>query len=90
MYIIVTLENGALIVDCRRMMMSKTMMTSIGECRFGQTQRGAAKSMRNFMHSGAVMLTMTAIVCVIPVTAMSHPPFSKIVLMEIQRYSSMD
>ena len=31
MYIIVTLENGALDVDCRRMMMNKTMMNSIGE-----------------------------------------------------------
>ena len=31
MYIIVTLENGALGVDCRRMMMSRTMMASIGE-----------------------------------------------------------
>ena len=40
----------------------------------------------------ASMLTMTAIVCIIPVTAMSHPPFSKIVLvpMEIQKSSSMD
>ena len=36
----------------------------------------------------ATMMTMTAIICVIPVTAMSHPPFSKIVLMEIQRSSS--
>ena len=31
MYIIVTLKNGAVIVDCCRMMMSKTMMTSTGE-----------------------------------------------------------
>jgi hypothetical protein len=31
------------------------MMTSIGKQRFGQTQHGAAKSMRNFMHSGTVM-----------------------------------
>jgi hypothetical protein len=38
----------------------------------------------------ATLLTMTAIICIIPVTAMSHPPFSKIVLMEIQRSSSMD
>ena len=30
MYIIVTLENGDLIVDCHRMMMSRTMMISIG------------------------------------------------------------
>ena len=30
MYIIVTLENGALIVDCCRMMMNKTLMNSIG------------------------------------------------------------
>ena len=38
------------------------------------------------------LLTMIAIGCMIPVTAMSHPPFSKIVLvpMEIQRSSSMD
>ena len=35
--------------------MNKTMIASIGECRVGQTQHGAAKSMRNFMHSGAVM-----------------------------------
>ena len=40
----------------------------------------------------ARLLTMTAIVCMIPVTAMSHPPFSKIVLvpMKIQMYSSID
>ena len=31
MYIIVTLENGALDVDCCRMMMNKTLMNSIGE-----------------------------------------------------------
>ena len=31
MYIIVTLKNGALIVDCYWMMMNKTMMNSIGE-----------------------------------------------------------
>ena len=47
------LEKGALIVDC--MMISKTMMTSIGKWRVGQTQHGAAKSMRNFVHSGTVM-----------------------------------
>ena len=29
MHIIITLKNGALIVDCCRMMMSKTMMTSL-------------------------------------------------------------
>ena len=55
MYIIVTLKNGALIFDCRRMMMSMTMIASIGEWRVGQTHHGAAKSMRNFMHSEAVM-----------------------------------
>ena len=55
MYIIVTLENGALDVDCHRMMMNKAMIASIGEWRVGQTQHGAAKSMRNFMHRGAVM-----------------------------------
>jgi hypothetical protein len=40
----------------------------------------------------ARLLTMTAIVCVIPVTAMTPPPFSKIIVvpMEIQKYSSMD
>ena len=54
MHIIITLKNGALVVDCRRMM-NKTMMASIGEWRVGQTQHGAAKSMRNFVHSGAVM-----------------------------------
>ena len=43
------------IVDCCRMMMSKIMFASIGEWRVGQTQHGAVKSMRNFMHSGAVM-----------------------------------
>ena len=53
MHIIITLENGALIVDCCRM--SSIMMTSIEEWRVGQTQHGAAKSMRNFVHSGAVM-----------------------------------
>ena len=31
------------------------MMTSIGERRVGQTHHGAAKSMRNFVHSGTVM-----------------------------------
>jgi hypothetical protein len=31
MHIIITLKNGALVVDCRRMMMSRTMMNSIGE-----------------------------------------------------------
>ena len=55
MYIIVTLENGALDVDSCKMMMSRTMIASIGECRVGQTQHGAAKSMRDFMHCGAVM-----------------------------------
>ena len=39
----------------------------------------------------AMMMTMTAIVCVIQVTAMSHSPFSKIVAhIKIQRSSSMD
>ena len=55
MHIIVTMIEGALIVDCCRMMMSKIMLASIGEWRVGQTQHCAAKSMRNFMHSGAVM-----------------------------------
>ena len=45
----------SVVVDSCRMMISRTMMISIGECRVGQTQHGAAKSMRNFMHSGAVM-----------------------------------
>jgi hypothetical protein len=31
MHIIVTLKNGAFIVDCHRMMISKTMMGGIGE-----------------------------------------------------------
>ena len=53
MHIIITLKNSALIVDCCRI--SKTMMTSTGEWRVGQTQHGAAKSIRNFVHSGAVM-----------------------------------
>ena len=51
--------EGALVVDCRRMMMSKTLMTSIGEYRDGQTQHGAAKYMRDFVHSGAVMTVGT-------------------------------
>ena len=55
MHNIITLKNGALIVDCCRMMMSKIMFASIGEWRVGQTKHGAAKSMSNFMHSGAVM-----------------------------------
>jgi hypothetical protein len=40
----------------------------------------------------ARLLTMTEIVCMIPVTAMSPPPFSKLVVVpkEIQRFSSMD
>ena len=38
----------------------------------------------------AMMLTMTSIVCMIPVTAMSPPPFSKVVVhKKIQRSSSM-
>jgi hypothetical protein len=40
--IFVTMIEGALIVDCCRMMMSKTMMGSIGEWRVGQTHHGAA------------------------------------------------
>ena len=55
MHIIITLKNGALDVDCRRMMMIRTMMNSIGEWRVGQTQYCATKSMRNFVHCGAVM-----------------------------------
>ena len=55
MHIINTMIEGALIVDCRRMMMNKTVLNSIGEWRVGQTHHGAAKSMRNFMHFGAVM-----------------------------------
>ena len=43
------------VVDCCRIMMSRTMIASIGECRVGQTQHGTAKSMRNFIHRGAVM-----------------------------------
>ena len=31
MHIIITLKNGALVVDCCRMMMSKIMFASIGE-----------------------------------------------------------
>ena len=54
-HIIITMIEGALVFDCRRMMMSKTMIASIGEWRVGQTQHGAAKSMRNIMHRGAVM-----------------------------------
>ena len=37
------------------------------------------------------LATMTTFVCMIPVTAMSPPPFSMVLVpMEIQRYSSMD
>ena len=53
MHIIITLKNGSLIVDCCRM--SLITMGSIGEWRVGKTQHGAAKSMMNFLHSGAVM-----------------------------------
>ena len=56
MYIIITMIEGALIVDYHRMRMNKTMINSIGEWRFEQTHHGAAKSMRNLMHSGAVMI----------------------------------
>ena len=31
MYIITTMIEGALVVDCRRVMMNKTMIASIGE-----------------------------------------------------------
>ena len=31
MHIIITLKNGAAVVDCRRMMISKIMFASIGE-----------------------------------------------------------
>ena len=56
MHIIITLEKGALIVDCHRMMMSKTMMTYIGNWRVRQTQHGPAMFIRNFVHSGTVMI----------------------------------
>ena len=52
---IISLKNGALINDSRKMRMRKTMMNSVGEWRVGQTHHGAAKSMRNFVHSGTVM-----------------------------------
>ena len=55
MHIIITMLEGALVVDCCRMMMNRTMINSIGEWRVGQTPHGAAKSIRNFVHSGAVM-----------------------------------
>ena len=55
MHIIITLKNGALDVDCHRMRMSKSMMASIEGWRVGQTQHHAAKSIRNFVLSGAVM-----------------------------------
>ena len=55
MHIIVTLENGALIVDCYWMMMSKIMFARTGKYRVGQTHNIAAKSMRDFMRCGAVM-----------------------------------
>ena len=93
MYIINTMIEGALVADCHRMMMNKTMMNSIGEWRVGQTHHGAAKStsrapfskvtmiyMTTIIVQIATLLTMTAIICIIPVTAISPPPFSKIVL----------
>ena len=54
-HIIVTMIEGAVVVDSCRMMISRTMMISIGEWGVGQTHHGAAKYMRNFMHNGAVM-----------------------------------
>ena len=53
MHIIITLKYGALVVDSCRM--SKTMMACIGKQIVGQTHHGATKSMRNIVHSGAVM-----------------------------------
>ena len=53
MHIIITLKNIAVIVDYNWMM--KSMMGSIGECRFGQIQYGAAKYIWNFVHSVTVM-----------------------------------
>jgi hypothetical protein len=55
MHIIITSKNDALIVDCHRMMMSKTMMASFRKQRVGQTNHGAAKYIRTFVHSGIVM-----------------------------------
>jgi hypothetical protein len=55
MHFIITLIEGALVVDCHRMMMSKTLMSSIGEWGVGQTHHSATKFVRNFVHSGAVM-----------------------------------
>ena len=55
MHIIVTMIESALVVDCGRMKMNKTMMNSIGDWRVGQTHHGAAKSIWNFMQCGAVM-----------------------------------
>ena len=61
MHIIITLKNDAIIVHCHRMMMSRTLMTSIGKWGVEQTQHCAAKSIWNFMHSGAVMTEGTQI-----------------------------
>ena len=55
MHIIITLKNGALVVDCCRMRMSSIMFASIGEWRAGQTQHGTAKYIWNFMQSGILM-----------------------------------
>jgi hypothetical protein len=55
MHIIITLKKGALAVDSHRMMMSRTLMSSIGEWGVGQTHHGAAKYIWSFAHSGAVM-----------------------------------
>ena len=55
MQIIITFKNGALIVDCCRMMMSKIMFASIGEWRVWKTQHGTAKSIWNFVYSRAVI-----------------------------------
>ena len=52
--------------------------------------QGENNIMRTMIVQLAMLLTMTAIVCTIQVTAMSHPPFSMVVVMEIQRPSSMD
>ena len=55
MHIINTMIEGALVVDCHRLMMNKTMIASIGEWRVWKTHHGTAKSIWNFVYSRAVI-----------------------------------
>ena len=53
MHIIVTLENGALIVDCYWMMMSKIMFARTGKYRVGQTHNIAPQRMKSLIDLAA-------------------------------------